>query len=45
MAANVVGEPVDPFRWQKKPPALPFAAFHNPPWGYGIVFAYGLATP
>jgi hypothetical protein len=22
----------------------PFAAFHHPPWDYGIVFAYGL-TP
>ncbi len=45
MAANVVGEPVDPFRWLKKPPALPFAAFHHPPWYYGIVFAYGLTPP
>jgi hypothetical protein len=44
-AANVVGEPVDPFRWLKKPPALPFAAFHHPLWDYGIVLAYGLATP
>ncbi len=42
--ANVVGEPVDPFRWLKKPPALHFAAFHHPSWDYGIVFAYGLAT-
>jgi hypothetical protein len=41
----MVGEPVDPFRWLKKPPPLPFAAFHHPPWDYGIVFAYGLATP
>jgi hypothetical protein len=40
-----VGEPADPFRWQKKPPALPFAAFHYPPWDYGIVFAYGLTPP
>jgi hypothetical protein len=44
-AANVVGEPVDPFRWLKKPPALPFAAFHHPPWDYGIVFAYGPTPP
>jgi hypothetical protein len=35
----------DPFRWPKKPPALPFAAFHHPPWDYGIVLAYGLAPP
>jgi hypothetical protein len=44
-AANMVGEPVDPFRWLKKPPALPFAAFHHPPWDYGIVFAYGPTPP
>jgi hypothetical protein len=41
----MVGEPVDLFCWQKKPPVLPFAAFHHPPWDYGIVFAYGLAPP
>ncbi len=23
----------------KKPPALPYAALHHPPWDYGIVFA------
>jgi hypothetical protein len=40
----MVGEPLDPFLWLKKPPALPFAAFHHPPWDYGIVFTYGL-TP
>jgi hypothetical protein len=40
----MVEEPVDPFRWLKKP-TLPFAAFHHPPWDYGIFFAYGLATP
>jgi hypothetical protein len=43
-AANVVEKPADPFRWLKKPPALPFAAYHSS-WDYGIVFAYGLATP
>jgi hypothetical protein len=42
-AANVMGGSVDPFRWPKNPPALPFAAFHHPPWDYGIVLAYGLA--
>jgi hypothetical protein len=38
----MVGEPLDPFLWLKKPP---FAAFHHPPWDYGIVFAYGLTPP
>jgi hypothetical protein len=41
----VVEGPADLFRWLKKPPALPFAAFHHPSWDYGIVFAYGLAMP
>jgi hypothetical protein len=45
MAANVMEGSADPFRWLKKPPALPFAAFHHPPWDYGIVLAYGLAPP
>jgi hypothetical protein len=39
-----MGEPVDLFRWLKTPPALPFVAFHHPPWDYIIVFAYGLTT-
>jgi hypothetical protein len=42
---HVVGESVDLFCWLKKPPALPFAAFHHPPWDFGIVFAYGLTLP
>jgi hypothetical protein len=41
----MVGDPVDPFRWLKKPPALPIAALDHPRWDNGIVFAYGLATP
>ncbi len=44
-AANVMEGSVDPFRWPKKPPALPFAAFHHPPWDYSIALAYGLAPP
>jgi hypothetical protein len=44
-AANVVEGPADPFRWLKKPSALPFAAFHHLSWDYGIVFDYGLAKP
>jgi hypothetical protein len=39
----MVGEPADSFIWLKKPLALPFAAFHHPPWDYGIIFAYSLA--
>jgi hypothetical protein len=44
-AVNMVGEPVDPFLWLKKFPALPLTAFHHPPWDYGIVFTYGLTPP
>ncbi len=32
----MVGKPVDPFHWLKKPPALPFAAFHLPPSTLGL---------
>jgi hypothetical protein len=45
MAANVVGEPVDPFRWLTNTPSLPFAVFHNPPWDYGIVLGYSQTPP
>jgi hypothetical protein len=41
----MVEGPLNPFFWLKKPLALPFAAFHHPPWDYGIVFAYGLTLP
>jgi hypothetical protein len=40
----MVEGPAKTFSWLKKPPELPFAAFHHPSWDYGIVFAYGL-TP
>jgi hypothetical protein len=32
------------FSWLKKPPMLPFAAFHHPLWDYGIVFALQAGT-
>jgi hypothetical protein len=41
----MVKRTVNTFSWLKKPPALPFAAFHHPPWDYGIVFALWLGTP
>jgi hypothetical protein len=41
----MVEGPVNLFFWLKKPPALPFAAFHHPPLDYGIVFALRLGTP
>jgi hypothetical protein len=44
-AANVVEGPINPFFWLNNPPALPFAAFHHPPWDYGIVFILWLGTP
>jgi hypothetical protein len=40
----MVEGPANTFSWLKKPPVLPFAAFHHPPWDYGIVFTYSL-TP
>jgi hypothetical protein len=44
-AVNMVEGPVYPFFLLKKPPVLPFAAFHHPPWDYGIVFALWSETP
>jgi hypothetical protein len=40
----MVEESENTFSWPKKPPALPFAAFHHPPWDYGIIFALRLET-
>jgi hypothetical protein len=36
---------VDTFSWLKKPPVLPFAAFHHPPWDFGIILALLPGTP
>jgi hypothetical protein len=41
-AINMVDWPADTFSLLKKPPALPFAAFHHPPWDYSIVIALRL---
>jgi hypothetical protein len=38
-----MGEPVDPFRWLKKPPALPFAAFQQAD-GIAFIAAFALVT-
>jgi hypothetical protein len=38
-AANMVEGSANVFLWLNKPPALPFAAFHHPPWDSSLVFA------